>query len=94
MQIATEYKAFKPTVDEIHRLTADERVRMQCDAMERAMIHEQKTNEWIEELTQKVEKQSIALEEKDKTLAEQQQTLAEKDKEISRLKAELAAKNK
>ncbi len=79
MAIATENAEFQSTVEEIDRLTADEAVRLQCEARERALIHEQA-------IKRKLNQQKTMIEDLESTVQEQAD-------EISKLKEMLKQNN-
>ena len=93
MAIAAENKEFQSTVEQIDRLTADEAVRLQCEARERALLHEQAIKKRLKKQQNKIEELENALhellQEKDMALQEKDAALQEKDAEITRLRAML-----
>ena len=104
MAVAAQYQSFEPTIEEIERLQADERVRLQCEARERSMIHERVTKELLAKQAAQLQEQAVQmkeqavqletkdaqLEEKDIRLEKQAVQLEEKDAQIEQLKAQLA----
>ena len=97
MAVAAQYQSFEPTIEEIERLQADERVRLQCEARERSMIHERVTKELLakqaaqlQEQAVQMQEQAVQLETKEAQLEEQAVQLGEKDVQIEQLKKQLA----
>ena len=97
MAVAAQYQSFEPTIEEIERLQADERVRLQCEARERSMIHERVTKELLAKQAVQMKEQAVQLQEQAVQMEEQavqletkDAQLEEKNTQIKQLKAQLA----
>ena len=107
MAVAAQYQSFEPTIEEIERLQADERVRLQCEARERSMIHERVTKELLakqaaqlkekdaqlEEQNTRLEGLTAQLETKEARLEEQATQLGEKDVQLEEQAVQLGEKD-
>ena len=93
MAVAAQYQSFEPTIEEIERLQADERVRLQCEARERSMIHERVTKELLAKQAAQLKEKDAQLEEQAVQLETKDAQLEEKTAQIEQLKAQLARLN-
>ena len=90
MAVAAQYQSFEPTIEEIERLQADERVRLQCEARERSMIHERVTKELLAKQAAQLQEQAVQMKEQAVQLETKDAQLEEKNTQIKQLKAQLA----
>ena len=100
MAVAAQYQSFEPTIEEIERLQADERVRLQCEARERSMIHERVTKELLakqaaqlQEQAVQMKEQAVQLETKDVQLEEQAAQLQEQAVQMKEQAVQLGEKD-
>ena len=93
MAIAEEYQDFAPVVEQINRLTADEAVRLHCEARERAIIHEQAMQRKINNLEGAMQEKDAALQEKDVALQKKDTELHEKDAALQEKEVALQEKD-
>ncbi len=93
MAVAAQYQSFEPTIEEIERLQADERVRLQCEARERSMIHERVTKELLAKQAAQLQEQNARLEEQATQLEEQAVQLETKETRLEGLTAQLGEKD-
>ena len=91
MAIAADNNDFVSTIEEIDRLTADEAVRLQCEAQERALIHEQAIKRKLKTQESKIEQLEATL---NSVVQEKDAALQEQAEEINRLRTMLAQMNK
>ena len=82
--IAAQDTSINEAAETIYQLSADERVRLECEAREDYWKRQRGLNRLLN-------KKDQIIAEKDQALAEKDQALAEKDNEIAKLKALLAA---
>lgn len=76
MAIAEQYKSFEPVVEDMDKLMADDRIRLQCDAEERVRNRERA-------IKAKLAQQDAQLADKDRQLAEQKVLIAELQKKLA-----------
>jgi predicted transposase/invertase (TIGR01784 family) len=99
MNVVERNQEFQNTLSSIDRMTADERIRLHCEAVERTEIHNRETRKKLAEQEASLKKQQSALAKQKTALAkqksilkEQKTALAEKDARIAELERLLAEK--
>ena len=85
--VAAKNRMIDDAATTIYQLTADERIRQQCEAREDYLRRQRGIQEMLEE-----QRQQLA--EKDQKLTEQEQQLTEKDRQLTAMKSELEEANK
>ena len=93
MAVAAQYQSFEPTIEEIERLQADERVRLQCEARERSMIHERVTKELLAKQAAQLQEQAVQMKEQAVQLQEQAVQMEEQAVQLETKDAQLEEKN-
>ena len=92
--VAAKNQMIDDAATTIYQLTADERIRQQCEAREDYLRRQRGIQEMLEEQKNQLEEQKNLLKEQGRKLTEKDQQLTEKDQQLTEKDQKIAEQKK